>query len=41
MPFALGLDKNISWKKLDSGVIGIESYHKQNYSELFFVLEKT
>ena len=33
MPFVLGLDKN-------SRVTGIESYHKQNYSELFFMLEK-
>ena len=40
MPFVLGLGKNINWKKLDSGVIGIESYHKQNYSELFFCVRK-
>lgn len=33
MPLVLGLDK-------DSGVTGIESYHKQNYSELFFYVRK-
>ena len=32
MPFVLGLDKD--------GVTGIESYHKQNYSELVFYVRK-